>query len=177
MTSAVDVLREQWQRSCTRLLQRLEGLTDEEYRWEPVPDCWNVRANAESPSGWTVDYPDVEPDPPTFTTIAWRMLHISDGNTVYWEHSFGPAKRNFWDLAPHGDAAGAIAYLRESQAPVTTTLIELTDEALDEMRPTHFGNPWPAREIFLTLIVEQDHHGAEIGLLRDLYRNWSEAAQ
>ena len=22
---------------------RLDGLSDEEYRWEPVADCWNVR--------------------------------------------------------------------------------------------------------------------------------------
>jgi hypothetical protein len=25
------------------LRQRLEGLTDEEYFWEPVPSCWTVR--------------------------------------------------------------------------------------------------------------------------------------
>jgi hypothetical protein len=173
MTSAVEVLREQWQRSCARLLHRLKGLTDEEYRWEPVADCWNVHSSADSPSGWTVDYPEVHPEPTPFTTIAWRVLHISDGNTIYWEHSFGPGQRNFWDLAPHGDAVGAIAYLRQSQGPISATLSELTDDALDELRPTQFGDKWPAREVFLTLILEQDHHGAEIGVLRDLFRNRS----
>ena len=97
MASAVGVLRDQWGVSCDRLLQRLEGLTDEEYRWEPVGGCWNVRPDARSPSGWTVDYPEVAPDPPPVTTIAWRMLHISDGNTIYWEHAFGPGVRNFLD--------------------------------------------------------------------------------
>jgi hypothetical protein len=58
--------------------------------------------------------PDVEPDPPPFSTIAWRMLHVSDGNTIYWEHAFGLAQRGFTDLARHGDAAAAIAYLAES---------------------------------------------------------------
>ncbi len=171
MASAVELLRTQWERSCERLLARVEGLTDEEYRWEPVPGCWNVRPSTGSPSGWTVDYPDVHPDPPPFTTIAWRMLHISDGNSVYWEHSFGPGVRNFWDLAPHGDAAGAIEYLVESQKPVTATLATMSGDDLDAMRPTHFGVEWPARTVLVTLIDEQTHHGAEIGVLRDLYRN------
>jgi len=170
VASAIRVLRFQWARSCERLLQRLDGLTDAEYRWEPVAGCWNVRPDAASPSGWTIDYPEVPPDPPPVTTIAWRMLHISDGNTIYWEHAFGLGVRNFWDLAPHGDAVGAIEYMTQSQGPITATLAELDDDALDEMRPTHFGVDWPARRVLSVLIDEQVHHGAEIGLLRDLYR-------
>jgi uncharacterized damage-inducible protein DinB len=152
------------------LLNRLSGLTDDEYRWEPVDGSWNVRASADSPTGWTVDYPQTHPDPPPFTTIAWRMLHISDGNSIYWEHSFGPGRRQFWDLVPHGDAAGAVEYLRESQEPITATLVELDDEKLSEMRPTHFGVEWPAYRVLSVLVYEQIHHGAEIGTLRDLYR-------
>lgn len=164
------MLRSQWSGSCDRLLRRLDGLRDEEYRWEPVDGCWNVRRDDASPSGWTVDYPDVPPDPPPLTTIAWRMLHISDGNTIYWEYAFGPGRRKFWDLLPHGGAAGAIEYLIESQRPITATLAELNNDALDEMRPTHFGLEWPAYRVMRVLIDEQVHHGAEIALLRDLYR-------
>jgi hypothetical protein len=165
------MLRAQWSRSCERVLARLDALTDDEYRWEPVAGCWNVRPSPQSPTGWTVDYPDVHPDPGPVTTIAWRMVHISDGNSIYWEHSFGPAVRHFWDLSPHGDAAGAIAYLAASQRPITATLAEMDDTRLDEMRPTHFGVEWPAHRVFAVLIDEQVHHGAEIALLRDLYRS------
>jgi DinB superfamily len=98
------------------------------------------------------------------------MLHISDGNTIYWEHSFGAATKNFWDLAPHGTAAGAIDYLVESQRPITETLAVLDDSSLDEERPTHFGVTWPARRVVSVLVDEQLHHGAEVGVLRDLYR-------
>lgn len=171
MASAASVLRSQWTRSCDRLLRRLEGLTDAEYRWEPVAGCWNVRPSRDSPSGWTVDYPEVEPEPPPVTTIAWRLLHISDGNTVYCEHAFGPGVRNYADLTPHGDAAGAIEYLAQSQGLVTATLAEMDDGRLDDQRPTHFGVEWPARDVFVVLIDEQVHHGAEIALLRDLYRS------
>jgi hypothetical protein len=171
MASSAELLRRQWAASCERLLTRVSGLTDQEYRWEPVPGCWNVRQSAESPSGWIVDYPQVHPSPPPFTTIAWRLTHIADGNSIYWEYSFGPGKRNFWDLAPHGEAAGAIEYLTASQAPITSALAQLDDEGLDALRPTHFGNAWPTGRILTVLLTEQVHHGAEIGVLRDLYRD------
>jgi hypothetical protein len=117
-----------------------------------------------------VDHPQVHPTPAPFTTIAWRLLHIADGNTIYWEHSFGPGLRNFWDLAPHCHAAGAIEYLTESQAAVTSSLAALDAGDLDVLRPTHFGKPWPASRIVAVLINEQVHHGAEIGVVRDLCR-------
>jgi hypothetical protein len=46
----------------------------------------------------------------------------------------------------------------------------MSDDLLDDMRPTHFSVAWPAHRVFSTLIDEQVHHGAEIALLRDLYR-------
>ena len=171
MPSAADLLRRQWTSSCARLGERLEGLTEDEYRWEPVPGCWNVRPDPGSPSGWTVDYPaGVHPVPPPLTTIAWRLLHISDGNSIYWEHAFGPRVRSFADLPPHGDAAGALAYLEESQRPVTATLAEVDDAQLDVLRPTHLGVEWPAHRVLALLVDEQVHHGAEVAVLRDLYR-------
>jgi DinB superfamily len=32
-----------------RLRGRLEGLTDDEYFWEPVPGCWSVTATSPAP--------------------------------------------------------------------------------------------------------------------------------
>ena len=32
-----------------QLIERLSGLTDDEYRWEPVPDCWTIRPRAAGP--------------------------------------------------------------------------------------------------------------------------------
>jgi hypothetical protein len=43
------------------------------------------------------------------------------------------------------------------------------DEDLDELRPSHLGEPRPAGDEVSTLIDEQIHQGAEIALLRDLY--------
>jgi len=169
-------LREQWGTSVADLRRILTGLTDEEFRWEPCADCWNVRRDTSAPSGWSMDYPDIVPDPPPVTTIAWRLLHITHGNWIYWEHSFGPGQRTFPDLPIYGAADAAIADLIASQRPVTDELTAITDVTLGRPVSTPrsvdaHGKQWPATRVFLTLLKEQVHHGAEISLLRDLYRN------
>jgi hypothetical protein len=36
----VDQLESHWRH---QLRPRLDGLTDDEYVWEPAPDCWTIR--------------------------------------------------------------------------------------------------------------------------------------
>src|SRR5207249_5654797 len=69
-----------------QLRPRLEGLTDDEYRWEPVPGAWNVRPRGEAVTRMAagggdlvVDWEWPEPVPPPVTTIAWRFAHIIVG--------------------------------------------------------------------------------------------------
>lgn len=74
------LLREQFDwHWINQLRDRLGGLTDDEYFWEPAPGCWSVRprgtgtAPVQAGSGaMTIDFAMPEPDPPPFTTIAWR---------------------------------------------------------------------------------------------------------
>src|SRR5690349_5344942 len=51
----------------------LDGLTDDEYLWEPVPGCWSVRRRG---AGWFVERTHPAPTPPPVTTIAWRLAHL-----------------------------------------------------------------------------------------------------
>jgi len=171
MAGGSELLREQWAASSARLGRIVAGLTDEEYFWEPCDGCWSVRPRPGSEGGWVMDYPDVHPDPPPVTTIGWRLLHIAHGNQIYWEHSFGPATRTFLDLDIPGTAQAAADELVASQEPVAEALAGTDDAALGAPVPTHFGETWPAGRVFRTLLDEQVHHGAEISLLRDLYRN------
>jgi hypothetical protein len=167
MAGTVDVLRRQWESSSHRLRERLVGLTDDEFRWEPVPGCWNVRRVGDS---WTMDYPDVAPDPPPVTTIAWRLLHITHGTWMYADHAFGSGTMSFLDLEIHGTAAAAVEDLVASQQRLADVLDRLDDAGLERDVATHLGDePWTAAAVITTLIDEQIHHGAEIGLLRDLY--------
>src|SRR3712207_6545560 len=64
----------------------LEGLTDEEYLWEPVEGCWSIRPRGQERAAigagagdWVVEFEFPEPDPTPVTTIAWRMAHLQVG--------------------------------------------------------------------------------------------------
>lgn len=93
--AAVDLLGALWDRSAARLDDRLEGLTDEEFQWEPVPDCWSVVADPDRPGHWTYPYEYAPAPPAPVTTIGWRLVHIVQDNRVYWGYAFGPGLRNF----------------------------------------------------------------------------------
>ena len=170
MDGAIGVLREQWRVTGDRLARRCEGLGDAEFFWEPVAGCWTVRPDAEHAGRWTIDYDWPPPEPAPVTTIAWRLVHLANGNWIYWEHAFGPGERMFPDLVIPGEAGGALTYWTASRVPITAWLDTATDADLDEARPSHFGGTKTAGEVMAILVDEQTHHAAEIALLRDLYR-------
>jgi hypothetical protein len=165
----VELLRRQWEQSGERMAKRMEGLDDDEFFWEPASDCWTVRPDPDAPGAWRIDYDWSTPAQPPLTTIAWRLVHLANGNWIYWEHAFGPGKRMFPDLVLPAGAKNAIRDWQRSREPITEWLSKATDEMLDEPRPSHLGAPKSAGDVVAILIDEQTHHGAEIALMRDLY--------
>lgn len=163
------MLRSQWTGSAQRLEQRLGGLTDDEFFWEPVPGCWTVKPDPARGGGWTYDYEWPPPSPAPLTTIAWRLVHIAANNWIYWEHAFGGRRRTFVDLPVPSSAMKAVENWQRSREPVSAWLASAGDEELDRLRPSHLGNSKSAGEVIAILVDEQVHHGAEIALLRDLY--------
>lgn len=168
--TAVELLEHQLQEAYELIRSRVEGLTDEEFFWEPVPGCWTVRADERG--HWAADYPDFpHPDPPPFTTIAWRLVHVSECKVMYHEYAFGPAELTFPDINSAHTAASAIAQLEEGHALLVRDLANLDDADLRRPVLTNWGEQWPAWKIFWTMISHDLHHGGEIGALRDLYRS------
>ncbi len=164
----VDLLTAEMDETWQTLRSRLEGLTDEEFFWEPAPRCWTVHPDVNE--RWVVDYTDPAPEPPPFTTIAWRLVHLAMCKIMYHEYAFGPGELTWDELAVPGTAAGAVAWLEEGHAQLRATLDGLSDADLDRMRLTNWGEPWPTWRIFWTMIHHDAHHGAEIACLRDLFR-------
>lgn len=175
-TEVLDQIETHWQE---RLRPRLEGLTDEEYFWEPVPGCWSVHRRGEStaPISWgsgefTWDYgPGAEPTP--VTTIAWRLGHLiqsfADTNAVF---LFGGQRVDAEDFDYPGTAASALALLDQVHADFAAGVRSLGDAGLAELQghrsPPAFANA-PVARVLLYMSVEAFHHGAEVCLLRDLY--------
>ena len=86
----------------TQLRPRLVGLTDDEYFWQPVGDCWTVH-----PDG-SIDFSHPPPEPEPVTTIAWRLAHVIVGVLAMRNHAhFGGPSADYqsWPYAPRADAA------------------------------------------------------------------------
>ena len=166
---AVDLLRAELDAAYAFIRTRVEGLTDDEFFWEPVAGCWTVRQDERGK--WAADYPELpHPDPPPFTTIGWRLVHVSECKLMYHEYAFGPAKLTFPDIDSAHMAKDAIAQLEQGHAVLQRDLAALDDAGLEREVLTNWGEKWPAWRIFWTMIEHDLHHGGEIGALRDLYR-------
>ncbi|MFD1825808.1 DinB family protein [Mumia zhuanghuii] len=129
------------------LRPRLEGLTDEEYFWEPVRDCWSIRPRgtsvapmSEGSGEWTMDSASPAPVPAPVTTIAWRLAHIIVSCLGY---------RVAWHFGGQDVDSQTFAYVGPERFPMEGIVLHVNRELI--------------------------HHGAEISLLRDLY-HWQDGA-
>jgi hypothetical protein len=162
------------------LRPRLEGLTDEEYFWEPVDGCWTVRRG---PDGrYLRDGAWPEPSPAPVTTIAWRMMHVAvgcfairvstffgDGSVPADAHMFDP-RHEPADLP--ATAADGVAFLDANYRRWHDAIAGLDADALCAPlgpKGAHFAND-PMAALIAHINREVMHHGGEICLLRDLYR-------
>lgn len=163
----------------THARPRLDGLSDDELIWEPVPQCWNVRQRGTGSAPIQVgagemvmDYAMPEPDPPPVTTIAWRLAHLVVGVFGGRVHShFGgpPYAYDSFEYAATADVA--LAQLDEAYGAWSAGVRGLDAEALQRpVGPAEGG--WaeaPMIDLVLHINREAIHHLAEVALLRDLY--------
>jgi hypothetical protein len=111
----VELLAVEMEEAYQTLHQRLEGLSDEEFFWEPAPGCWTVRQLSDG--RWTADYELPDPVPPPFTTIGWRLVHVAGCKIMYHEYAFGPGRLTWDELECPHTAASAIAQLDAARRP------------------------------------------------------------
>ncbi|MFJ8146344.1 DinB family protein [Streptomyces sp. NPDC096048] len=160
-------------------------MTDEEYFWEPVPGCWSVRRRADGPGrhatslagagDWGRDAaPHPHPSPPPFTTLAWRLSHLSEMLLLRADHTVGTHRLTRDDYAVSGSAAEAVAAFDTAATAWRNALPHIDDAGLDTVGRCTYPHGSDAEEPFIDIVwwVNQEvlHHGAEIGLVRDLYR-------
>ena len=163
----------------SQLRPRLDGLTDEEYLWEPVADCWSIRPSGQSPTAqpvgsgdFALDLTYLDPEPPAVATIAWLLGHIIAavlGERTAWHFAGPPTDYRTFPYA--GTAKEALAQLDTAYANWLTGLKSLGPEGLSRpCGPTE--GPYadrPLAELVLHTNREVIHHGAAISQLRDLY--------
>jgi hypothetical protein len=174
-----DFSHEVWR----RIGERFDGLSDDEYLWEPVDGCWSIRRQ---PDGtWLSDGAPERLDHEPFTTIAWRLWHLID--------MYGENRAPTWlGVPPQGDAVGlddpngapppkaaeALVLLERAHARWDAHLALAHDELLEEQIGPVAG-PWADASkaaYVLHMLDEFVHHGAEISLLRDLWY-WTQSTR
>lgn len=156
---------------------RMQGLTDDEFFWKPVPDAFCLRRDGDA---LFYEWPPGsrgETTPPV-TTIAWRMSHIAQGcfkDRCDLYFGAGPIESGT-DPFP-ATAAGALTYLEEWKGKWVANLVAVGEEGLwRDLGPVpnvpimQLGEHDPFIGMVLHINREVMHHGAEINLLRDLYR-------
>ena len=180
MTEWNQLLRDQlewhWEH---QVRDRLAGLTDDEYFWEPVAGSWSVRprgtattAMAAGAGDFTIDWVYPEPAPAPFTTVAWRLGHVIVGvlgmrNAAHFDRP--PVDYTSFTYA--GTAAEALSQLDHEVRWWLDGVRALGESGLD--RPCGPAEGGFADQPLATLVLhihrELIHHLAEVALLRDLY--------
>jgi DinB superfamily len=145
-----------------RTRQRVEGLSDDEYFWQPAE------------GGGGAASPGVEP----VSTIAWRLGHLivcygENRNRQWLGLDFDPTADRFSVARPApANAREALLTLDAAYAEWTTVLDLVPESALpDELGP--IAGPFARSNkagFILHMLDEFIHHGAEVALLRDLWR-------
>lgn len=178
-----DLLLDQLEWHWTRQLRpRLAGLTDDEYLWEPAPGAWTIRPAGPPPphapvqagtGTHRIDFAFPEPIPPPVTTIAWRLGHVIVGVLAMRNHAhFGGPAADYDSWAYAGRADEALAQLDAQYGVWVAGVRALGEDGL--ARPCgpaeHHYAAEPLARLVLHIHRELIHHGAEVSLLRDLYR-------
>jgi hypothetical protein len=162
----LDQLEAHWRH---QLRPRLDGLTDDEYFWEPVPGCWSLTEGAKGE--FTMDYAPPPRAREPVTTIAWRMAHLGAvfgrPDAPHFEGSRAGHRINF-----AGTAEAALRQLDEGYEAWVRDVLELGTAGLarpqGSLSPPEFADA-PMAKLVMHVHREVIHHGAEVCLLRDLW--------
>ena len=159
---------------------RLDGLTDDEYFWEPVEGCWSIRPRGEAKApiaagggDWICEFEIPEPDPVPFTTIAWRLGHVIVGIFGMRNAShFGGPPMDYTTAEYAPDAATALDQLDDGYARWVKGVAGLDAEGMAKPVGPAEGPfaEYPYAALVLHINREAIHHLSEVLLLRDLYR-------
>lgn len=175
-SEVLDQIETHWHQ---QLRPRLDGMSDQEYFWQPVPGCWTISRRGESTapisygSGeFTWDYGPASEDPEPITTIAWRLGHLIECLASMNGTHFGGPQTSVETFAYAGTSQQALQQLDEAYDAWVSGVRGLGNAGLAEAQgstsPAEFADA-PVARLVLYTSVEVFHHGAEICLLRDLY--------
>jgi len=152
-----------------QLRPRLDGLTTDEYLWEPVRGMWSVRVEGDQVR---LDWMSPMPVPAPVTTIAWRLCHVWMVLAQRADYHFGTRTLTIDRMRWPATAQAALAALDDAYANWWDRVNGLPDERFEQPSagpPGTLDGQFPFWAVVLHVNREVIHHGAEIAVFRDLY--------
>jgi hypothetical protein len=150
-------------------LERMDGLTDEEFWWRPEPDAATA---ARTPKGRLRPAP-LPDDSPRTRTIVLLTGHLGEGALLRADYTTGTHALTPKDITWPATADEAAPFLRHAFTHWHDALASLPDADLDVIGRSAY--PWgldrrlPVLDIAWWVTRELIHHTAEIAFIRDLY--------
>jgi hypothetical protein len=162
----------QWDYIVEMLFGRMDGLTDDEYLWEPAADVWTVRLVDGRPTpDVEVWAPEAAAAPPR--TLAWTIGHLGDGSATRADWLVGSHSLKGGDLVWPMRAADGLVFARHGLDAWRNGLAQMTDEDLDTVGrsayPGGLDPELPLIEIVWWVSKELLFHAGEAWFVRDLY--------
>jgi hypothetical protein len=164
---ATHLLTRQLEHAVAAARFAVDGVGDEELRWEPAPGCWTVEVDGTGRRSLEFVYGESRPP---ITTIEWRLGHLGVWTIAYHDWIFEDATMRGEDVEIPAGAAAMVDWLHGAQDRLVAATAAADDSRLDVDRPTQWDGLLPAWQLVWAIVAEHFHHGAEIALLRDLQR-------
>lgn len=159
--------------------RRLDGIDDDEYLWAPVDDPWTVRPAGSGQLGVVDGAADREADPAPVTTIAWRLWHVAvDCLDSYSQRLLNETGSSVSGPLWHLDSKSAVVDLDKAWRCFRDGIGHIPSGDLWNPLGDSWG-PYSRSSIYdlgIHALREVTHHGAEVALLRDLYRSGASAS-
>jgi hypothetical protein len=135
-----------WDTSVEMLLDRLDGVTDEEWTWQPAP---------------------------SLRSLSWSAIHLGELGTLRSDWTTGSHSLQRGDLTWPETAAEGVAAMRAGLDAWRGTLAQVDDDDLDTVGRSSFPDgldpQLPLIDIAWWNTRELIHHGADMATVRDLY--------
>jgi uncharacterized damage-inducible protein DinB len=166
-TAVLAPLLAQWDTSLAMLYERLNGVTDDEYRWPPTPGA----ADLECGDDGALRVSDEQG--PATRTIAWTLGHLADLCWKRADYTDGGHEAPLTYQPFPATAADALAELRAAAARWRSAVAQASAEQALQVGysswPVGMDPDLPFVDIVWWVNRELIHHGADMAMVRDLY--------
>jgi hypothetical protein len=166
-TAVLAPLLAQWDTSLAMLFERLDGLTDDEYRWPPTPGAADLECGDDGALRASARHRAAT------RTIAWTLAHLADLCWKRADYTDGERAAPLPYQPFPATAVDAIAEVGAATARWRSAVAGASAEQAIEVGysgwPVGMDPDLPFVDIVWWVNRELIHHGADMATVRDLY--------